>query len=75
MNKEQVDGKVEQLQGLMKETWGKLTENDLMLYDGKREQFLGKLKDHYGLAKEDAEKKIQALQDAASSYSVKKTAN
>jgi uncharacterized protein YjbJ (UPF0337 family) len=76
MNKEQVDGKIEQLQGLMKQTWGKLTDNDLMLYNGKREQFLGKLKDHYGLAKEDAEKKIQALQDsvAAASKSTAKVA-
>ena len=64
MNKEQVDGKYEQIKGTLKETWGKLTDNDMMLYNGKRDQFLGKLKDHYGLAKEDAEKKIKALEDA-----------
>ena len=64
MNKEQVDGKFEQLKGKFKETWGKLTDSDITLYNGQREQFLGKLKEHYGLAKEDAEKKIKALEEA-----------
>jgi len=66
MNKEQAEGKFEQLKGKMKESWGKLTDNDFTLYNGQREQFLGKLKEHYGLAKEDAEKKIKAFEDAAS---------
>ncbi len=74
MNKEQIDGKTEQLQGLMKQTWGKLTDDDLMMYNGKREQFLGKLRDRYGLAKEDAEKKIQALQDAVAAKSTARVA-
>ncbi len=64
MNKEQVQGKAEQLKGEIKKTWAKLTDNDIMLLDGKRDQFLGKLKEHYGLAKEDAEKKVKALEDA-----------
>lgn len=64
MNKEQVQGKAEQLKGEIKKTWGKLTDNDIMLLDGKRDQFLGKLKEHYGLAKEDAETKIKAIEDA-----------
>jgi uncharacterized protein YjbJ (UPF0337 family) len=67
MNNEQATGKFEQIKGKLKETWGKLTDDDLMLFNGKREQFLGKLKEHYGLAKEDAEKKIKALEDAACS--------
>jgi len=65
MNKEQTEGKFEQLKGKMKETWGKLTDNDFTLYNGQREQFLGKLKEHYGLAKEDAEKKLKALEETS----------
>ena len=65
MNKEQVQGKTEQLKGEIKKTWAKLTDNDIMLLDGKRDQFLGKLKEHYGLAKEDAETKVKALEDAS----------
>ena len=62
MNKEQVDGKATQLKGRIKETWAKLTDNDIMLLDGKRDQFLGKIKEHYGLAKEQAEKEVRALE-------------
>lgn len=64
MNKEQVQGKAEQLKGEIKKTWGKLTDNDFMLLDGKRDQFLGKVKEHYGLAKEQAETKLKAMEDA-----------
>ena len=64
MNKEQAQGKFDQLKGEFKKSWAKLTDNDLMLYEGQREKFLGKLKEHYGLAKEDAEKKIKALEEA-----------
>ena len=64
MNKEQVEGKFDQIKGKLKETWGKLTDSDITLYDGKREQFLCKIKEHYGLAKADAELKIKALEDA-----------
>ena len=35
---------------------------------------IGKLKDHYGLAKEDAEKKVKALEDAAVSAHKSKVA-
>ena len=71
MNKEQADGAVTKLKGKFKETWGKLTDNDIMLYEGKRDQFLGKLKENYGLAKEDAEKQIKALEDSCGCVSNK----
>ncbi len=64
MNKEQVQGKAEQLKGELKKKWAKLTDNDILLLEGKRDQFLGKLKEHYGLAKEDAETKVKAIEDA-----------
>lgn len=71
MNKEQVQGKAEQLKGEIKKTWAKLTDNDIMLLDGKRDQFLGKLKEHYGLAKEDAESKVKAIEAACKPDSTK----
>lgn len=64
MNKEQVQGKTEQITGKLKATWGKLTDNDVALYHGKREQFLGKLKEQYGLAREEAEKKLKAIEES-----------
>jgi uncharacterized protein YjbJ (UPF0337 family) len=64
MNNEQVKGKAEQLKGKFKEAFGKLTDNDIMLYEGKRDQFVGKVVELQGIAKEDAEKRIKAIEDA-----------
>jgi len=64
MNKEQVEGKFEQIKGEIKKTWGKLTDNDVTLYNGKQEEFFGILKEKYGLTKEVAEKRIKELEDA-----------
>ena len=65
MNQEQTDGKIQQFKGKLKETWGKLTDNDITLYSGQRDQFLGKLKEHYGLEKENAEKQLKTLEEAS----------
>ena len=48
MNREQIEGKWEQLKGLAKEKWGKLTDNDLMEIRGKSEKLKGKLRERYG---------------------------
>ncbi len=74
MNKEQAAGKFEQVKGKLKETWGKLTDDDIMLYNGKRDAFFGKLQEHYGLAKEEAEKQIKAIEDACCGSSTTKAA-
>jgi len=62
MNQDQIQGKFEQLSGKIKETWGKLSSDDIALANGKRDQFLGKLQQVYGLAKEDAEKRYSELE-------------
>ena len=67
MNKEQVEGKFEQLKGEIKKTWGKLTDDDIALYNGQREQFLGKVKEKYGIAKEEAEQTIKSFEDGFTS--------
>jgi uncharacterized protein YjbJ (UPF0337 family) len=64
MNKEQIEGKFEQLKGEIKKTWGKLTDDDIMLFNGQQDAFYGKVKEHYGIAREAAEtqvKKFSAL--------------
>ena len=71
MNKEQIQGKAEQIAGKLKEKWGKLTGDDIALFNGKRETFLGKLKEHYGLSKEDADKQIKVIEDSATDSLVK----
>jgi uncharacterized protein YjbJ (UPF0337 family) len=43
MNEDTVKGNWKQFKGKMVEQWGKLTNDDFDVIDGKREQFLGKL--------------------------------
>ncbi|MGP1628940.1 MAG: general stress protein CsbD, partial [Giesbergeria sp.] len=39
--------------------WGKLTNDDLDVIDGKREQFIGKLQEREGLARDAAETQLK----------------
>ena len=64
MNKEQTQGKAEQITGKIKETWGKLTDNDIALLKGNRQEFYGKLEKQYGIAKEEAERQIKEFEKA-----------
>jgi uncharacterized protein YjbJ (UPF0337 family) len=67
MNTDQMKGKATQIAGKLKETWGKLTDDDIALYDGQREKFLGKVQESYGLAKEAAEKQLRSIEEAQKS--------
>ena len=60
MNTDQMAGKWKQLTGAVKEKWGKLTDDDLTFIDGKREKFVGKVQERYGIAKEEAQKQVDA---------------
>jgi uncharacterized protein YjbJ (UPF0337 family) len=55
MNWDQVQGKWTQYKGKIKEKWGKLTDDDLDVIDGRRQLLVGKIQEHYGTAKEAAE--------------------
>ena len=50
------------IKGNLKEQWGKLTDDDFDVIDGRREQLLGKLQERQGLAREAAEKQISDWQ-------------
>ena len=56
MNWAQVQGNWKQLKGKAKEKWGKLTDDDLDVINGKRNQLVGKLQERYGYSKVQAEK-------------------
>lgn len=55
MNWDQVQGKWKQTKGRVQEKWGRLTDDDLNVIDGKRQQLVGKIQEHYGIAREVAE--------------------
>jgi uncharacterized protein YjbJ (UPF0337 family) len=58
MNWDTVTGDWKQFSGKVKEKWGKLTDDDLAVINGKREQLEGKLQERYGYAKAQAKKEI-----------------
>jgi uncharacterized protein YjbJ (UPF0337 family) len=46
------------LRGKVQQRWGKLTDRDLDMVEGRRVQLVGKIQERYGVAKEEAEKQI-----------------
>jgi uncharacterized protein YjbJ (UPF0337 family) len=55
MNEDILRGKYQELKGMVKEKWGKLTDNDLGEIQGKGEKLLGLLRRKYGCIKDKAE--------------------
>ncbi|MBX3456704.1 CsbD family protein [Ferrovibrio sp.] len=62
---DRVAGNWKQFSGKAKERWGKLTDDDLTVIDGRREQLVGKLQERYGIMKDEAEREISAWMEAA----------
>jgi uncharacterized protein YjbJ (UPF0337 family) len=58
MNWDQVEGNWKQMKGAVKERWGKLTDDDLTVAEGKVEAFAGRLQERYGITKEEAQKQM-----------------
>lgn len=59
MNKDEVGGNWKQFKGKVKEQWGKLTDDDMTVIEGKRDQLVGKVQERYGYAKDEAEKEVK----------------
>jgi len=60
MNWDRIEGKWKQYSGKMKEKWGKLTDSDLDVIKGRKDQLVGKIQERYGIAKDEAEKQVDA---------------
>lgn len=52
MDWNRVEGSWKQVKGVVKEKWGKLTDDDLDVINGRREQLEGKIQERYGFAKD-----------------------
>lgn len=60
MNWDRIEGNWKQLSGKAKTQWGKLTDDDLDVIAGRREQLAGKVQERYGVAKDEAERQVDA---------------
>ena len=58
MNWDQVEGKWKQMKGIVRQKWGKLTDDDLDLIGGKQQELVGRLQERYGYSKEEAERNV-----------------
>lgn len=56
MNWDQIEGQWKQYKGKAKAQWGKLTDDDLDVINGRRDQLAGKIQERYGYEKERAER-------------------
>ena len=64
MNWDQIAGNWKQVKGVVRERWGKLTDDDMDVIAGKRDILLGKIQEKHGIAREEAEKELKAFEDS-----------
>ena len=58
MDWNRVEGNWKQTKGKVKEKWGKLTDDDLDMINGRRDQLEGKIQARYGHAQDQARKDV-----------------
>lgn len=58
MNSDKLAGNWKQLRGKAQEKWGKLTNDDLDVIEGRRDQLVGRIQELYGKSKEEAEREV-----------------
>lgn len=58
MNKQELKGKWKQVRGDAKERWGKLTDDDLDVIDGKSDKLAGKIQERYGKTRDEADREV-----------------
>jgi uncharacterized protein YjbJ (UPF0337 family) len=62
MSWNQVEGNWKQFKGKVKEKWGELTDDELDQIAGKRDILIGKIQEKYGIAEDEAEKRIKEFE-------------
>jgi uncharacterized protein YjbJ (UPF0337 family) len=60
MNQDTIKGQWTQLKGAVREKWGKLTNDDLDQIQGQSEQLIGKIQERYGIARDEAQRQVDA---------------
>ncbi len=58
MNWDRIEGNWKQFRGKAQQQWGKLTNDDLDVVEGRRQELVGKIQERYGIAKDEAERQV-----------------
>jgi uncharacterized protein YjbJ (UPF0337 family) len=63
MNKDIIAGNWKQLVGKAKVQWGKLTDDDLAVIEGRQDELVGRIQERYGIARDEAERQVKEWRD------------
>jgi uncharacterized protein YjbJ (UPF0337 family) len=58
MNTDILGGMWKQIQGEIKQQWGKLTDDDITMINGQQDKLVGKVQERYGYARDEAEREV-----------------
>jgi uncharacterized protein YjbJ (UPF0337 family) len=58
MNWNKIEGGWKKFKGSAREQWGRLTDDDVKVIEGRREKLVGKIQERYGIAPDEAEREI-----------------
>jgi uncharacterized protein YjbJ (UPF0337 family) len=58
MNWDRIEGNWKQFKGKARQQWGKLTDDDLEVIQGKRTELAGRIQQRYGMQKDEAEREV-----------------
>jgi uncharacterized protein YjbJ (UPF0337 family) len=58
MNKDIFKGQWKQLQGQVRQQWGRFTDDDVAMIEGDREVLMGKIQEYYGRSREQARSEV-----------------
>lgn len=61
MNKDQTQGKFEQLKGRARKAWGELTDDDIQKAEGSSEKLYGIIQEKFGDTKEAIQKRLDSV--------------
>ncbi len=59
INQDIAEGKWKQVKGKIKESWGKLTDDDLDRIQGRADRWEGVMQERYGMGKENARQEFE----------------
>ena len=68
MNWDQIEGNWKQFKGQVREQWGKLTDDDFDKVAGRRDQLAGRIQERYGMARDEADREIDAWRAREEDY-------
>ena len=60
MNQDRIAGNWRQFKGKLQEQWGKLTDDDLEVIQGRFEQLVGRIQQRHAISQDDAAAQVHA---------------